>query len=390
MKKRFVAFISIISMFFIFITGVGRAENVPLLPAKNYWISIAANSLQSFSVPFTPIEKESTYQITVTKALPSPYRAKLCLAGLCIQNNMITEKILPGTTSDMAFRIYSGEVNPGVETQLRFILGPIEESSKSVSGTVYVYPVERKNIQFTIDSKEVKINELVEMMDVGPVIVQGRTYVPFRFLSTVFGAQVSYEMNPVTKLVSTVTYTMGNFSLTLNIGSSDYSIRIQNETQQKTMDGKPYITKGRTLVPLRVISESLFSEVGWDPTARRVDIRFPKEDSPEKYKDIFYIETTSEEVHERMLKNEAMTILDVRTESDYAKGHIPGAKNIHVLSLKEVLSLRSDINPNQPIIVYCNTGKASAFASEIITNLGYKYVWNITAGFVSWKFDVEK
>lgn len=390
MKKDFTVLISVASVFYILITSVGSAENAPLLPVKNHWISIASNSLQSFSVPFTPIDKESAYQITVTKALPSPYRAKLCLAGVCIQNNMITDKILPGNKSDMAFRIYSGEIKPILETQLRFILGPIEESSKSVLGMVYVYPVDRKHIQLTINSKEMKVNDSVEMMDVVPVIVQGRTYVPFRFLSTIFGANVGWETNPKTKLVSTVTYTMGSFSLTLNIGSSDYSIQIQNEIQQKSMDGKPFISNGRTLVPLRVISESLFSEVGWDPTARRVDIRFPKEDSPEKYQDIFYIETTSEEVHERMLQNEEMTILDVRTESDYAKGHIPGAKNIHVLNLKEELPLRSDINPNQPIIVYCNTGKASAFACEIITNLGYKHIWNITAGFSSWKFNVEK
>jgi len=390
MKKRITAFIGLFCISLTFITGVGRAENIPLLPAKNYWVSIASNSLQSFSVPFTAIDKESTYQITITKALPSPYKAKLCLSGLCIQNNMITEKIPADSKSDMHFRIYSGEVNPHTETQFRFILGPIEESSKSVSGTVYVYPVKRKNTVFTINSNIVKINDEIESMDVGPVIVQGRTYIPFRYLGTVFGAEVSYQMNPETKLVSTVTYKMGNFSLTLNIGSSDYSIRIQNEIQQKKMDGKPFISKGRTLVPLRVISESLCSEVGWDPIARTVNIRFPKEDSPEKYQDFFYQETTSEEVHQRMLQHEEMTILDVRTEGDFQKGHIPGAKNIHVLSLKEVLPLRSDIYPNQPIIVYCNTGKASAIASEIITNLGYKYVWNLTAGFVSWKFEIAK
>ncbi|MCE5222983.1 hypothetical protein LLG10_02180 [bacterium] len=390
MKKKTIFLIALIGYFYLTLANQGLAETSPIIPYKNHWMSIASNSLQSNTIPFTAIDKESTYQITVTKALPAPYKSKICLHDACLQKTMITDKILAETKMDMQVRVYSGEVVPGIETSFRYILGPLEESSRSVSGSVYVYPVERKDILFRIDSKEVKENDRVEMMDVGPVIVQSRTYVPFRYLSTVFGAQVSWEMNPVTKLVSTVTYKMGSFSLTLNIGSSLYTIRIQNEKQEKTMDGKPFISKGRTLVPLRVISESLCSQVGWDPVTREVHIQFPKEDSPANYQDYFYQDTTSEAVHERMVNNEAMTILDVRTESDFQKGHIPGAKNIHLLSLKDVLPYRSDINPNLPVIVYCNTGVASAFACEIITNLGYKSVWNITSGFVSWKYDIEK
>lgn len=390
MKKKTILSIAFISFFCLTLTNQGLAENPPIIPQKNYWISMAANSLQSITIPFTAIDKESTYQITVTKALPAPYKSKICLYDACLQKTMITGKIQPVTKMDMQVRVYSGEVVPGAESSFRYILGPLEESSRSVSGLVFVYPAQKKDIRFRIDSKAVTVNNQVEMMDVGPVIVQSRTYVPFRYLSTIFGAEVNWEMDPVTKLVSTVTYKMGNFSLTLNIGSSHYTIQIQNEKQEKTMDGMPFISKGRTLVPLRVISESLCSQVGWDPVTREVQIQFPKEDNPANYQDYFYQDTTSEAIHERMVNNEAMTILDVRTESDFQKGHIPGAKNIHLLSLKDVLPNRSDINPNLPVIVYCNTGVASAYACEIITNLGYQYVWNITSGFVSWKYDIEK
>ena len=390
MKKISILLIALISVSYIIMVNQGLAENPPIIPQKNYWISMAANSLQSITIPFTAIDKESTYQITFTKALPAPYKSKICLFDACLQKTMITGKIQPETKMDMQVRVYSGEVVPGAESSFRYILGPLEESSRSVSGSVYVYPVERKNILFRINAKEVKVNDKTEMMDVGPVIIQSRTYVPFRYLSTVFGAQVSYEMNPVTRLVSTVTYKMGSFSLTLNMGSPHYTIQIQNEKQEKTMDGMPFISKGRTMVPLRVVSESLYSQVGWDPVTREVHLQFPKEDSPANYQDYFYQDTTSEAIHERMVNNESMTILDVRTESDFQKGHIPGAKNIHLLSLKDVLPNRSDINPNLPVIVYCNTGAASAYACEIITNLGYKSVWNITSGFVSWKFDIEK
>ncbi len=385
--KSFLLVLAII--FTVFVTS-SKADELPILPNKTFWLPIAPHSIQTITTPFSAIDIDSTYQITVTKALPAPYKSKIYLHQTCVQNSLILDSIPANTKDELQIRVYSDEITAGQETLFRFILGPIEKSSSSVTGMVYVYPTEKKSILFTIDSKDVLVNNKNETMDVGPVIVQGRTYVPFRYLSTVFGALVTYTMDPTTKLVNTVTYKLGNFSLTLAIGSNDYEVQVQNEKQIKTSDGKPFILKGRTLVPLRLISESLCSEVGWNPTDRVVHIQFPRECSPDVFQDIFYHNITAEDVNNKIQTAEPVTIIDLRTKDDYDKGHIPSAVNIHISSLKSEMAKEIEREKTKQIIVYCKSGAQSLFGSEILVNLGYTNIWNLTLGFSSWKYETEK
>jgi len=385
MRKKILSSFLLASLFWLTLSVCSRADNPPILSSKLFWMPVASHSVQTITTPFSAIDVDSPYQITVTKALPSPYKSKICLLQTCVQNNLILDNIPANTKDELQIRVYSEEITPGQETLCRFILGPTENSSSSVSGTVYVYPTETKSILFHIDSKDVLVNNKKEVMDVGPVIVQGRTYVPFRYLSTVFGAKVTYTMDMSTKLVNTVTYTLGNFSLTLMIGCTEYIVQIQNEKQTKTSDGKPFILKGRTLVPLRLISESLCSMVEWNPSERAVRIQFPRECHPDAFHDIFYHNISAEEVHQKIQAEETVTIIDLRTKEDYDKSHIPGAINIHITSLKSEMAKKGKKEKEQPIIVYCKSGTQSVYGSEILVNLGYTSVWNLALGFSSWK-----
>ena len=74
-----------------------------------------------------------------------------------------------------------------------------------------------------------------------------------------------------------------------------------------------------------------------------------------------------------LVKNGAI-ILDVRSKGEFASGHIKGAVNISVDTLRNNLSKLKD--KNQPIITCCASGIRSASAKSILQSNGYIQVYN--------------
>lgn len=74
-----------------------------------------------------------------------------------------------------------------------------------------------------------------------------------------------------------------------------------------------------------------------------------------------------------LVKNGAI-ILDVRSKGEFAGGHIKGAINISVDTLRNNLSKLKD--KNQPIITCCASGMRSASAKSILKSNGYTQVYN--------------
>lgn len=74
-----------------------------------------------------------------------------------------------------------------------------------------------------------------------------------------------------------------------------------------------------------------------------------------------------------LVKNGA-TILDVRSKSEYAGGHIKGSINISVDTLRNNLGKLKD--KDKPIITCCASGMRSASAKSILTSNGFTQVYN--------------
>ncbi len=89
------------------------------------------------------------------------------------------------------------------------------------------------------------------------------------------------------------------------------------------------------------------------------------------------------------LETEDVFLLDVRTESEYLAGHIPGAYLIPHTELKAVCACKLPANLSQPIIVYCASGRRSAIAADILDSMEYTDVRNMEAGFSAWPYEVE-
>ncbi len=74
------------------------------------------------------------------------------------------------------------------------------------------------------------------------------------------------------------------------------------------------------------------------------------------------------------LVKQGAIILDVRSQGEYAGGHIKGSINISVDTLKNNLSKFKD--KNQPIITCCASGMRSASAKSFLKSNGYTQVHN--------------
>ena len=74
-------------------------------------------------------------------------------------------------------------------------------------------------------------------------------------------------------------------------------------------------------------------------------------------------------------KKDEVLIIDVRSSEEYKAGHIPNAININVDELESRLNEIGDYK-NKPIIAYCNSGKKSGKAAEILVNNGFQDVTN--------------
>lgn len=80
--------------------------------------------------------------------------------------------------------------------------------------------------------------------------------------------------------------------------------------------------------------------------------------------------------------------IDVRTDSEYDRGHIPNS--IHI-PLHEIQDRMSEIDSlkNKNIIAYCRSGARSSKATKILVEAGFD-VLNLSGGVLSWKGDLTK
>jgi hypothetical protein len=95
--------------------------------------------------------------------------------------------------------------------------------------------------------------------DAQPIIVDGRTLVPIRSVAEVLGAQVNWEDSTQTVLIN-----KDDKHIELTIGSKSPTVN----GSPVNLDAPAVIINGRTMVPLRFVSEALGAKVVWDGTVK--------------------------------------------------------------------------------------------------------------------------
>ena len=112
--------------------------------------------------------------------------------------------------------------------------------------------------------------------DVQPEIVDDRVMVPMRTIFETFGAKVKWDSD-----TQTITAKKKSKTIQMTIGSSDMT----KNDETYSFDVSPIIEDGRTLVPIRAISDMLGLDVEWNEKNNTVIITTPQDDEDDSWKD---------------------------------------------------------------------------------------------------------
>lgn len=78
-------------------------------------------------------------------------------------------------------------------------------------------------------------------------------------------------------------------------------------------------------------------------------------------------------------KQQGVVVVDVRTPSEYAAGHVDGAINIDVEGGAFDAEI-AKLDKNATYAVYCHSGRRSGLATDAMAKAGFTHVYNLQGG----------
>ena len=91
-------------------------------------------------------------------------------------------------------------------------------------------------------------------------------------------------------------------------------------------------------------------------------------------------EITIQEARDRLAKNPKVILLDVREDSEWAKGHAAEAVHLGKGILERDLQTKFP-NPTEEIIMYCGGGYRSVLTAAVAQKMGYRNVYSLKGGY---------
>jgi len=101
----------------------------------------------------------------------------------------------------------------------------------------------------------------------------------------------------------------------------------------------------------------------------------------DSYKPIPQMTADQTREHIKNSARESYTLLDCRGQDEYENEHIPGAV---LIPLNEIPERMSELDKDKPHIVYCRSGSRSQAATSIMLGHGFREVYNMEGGMLSW------
>jgi len=94
-------------------------------------------------------------------------------------------------------------------------------------------------------------------------------------------------------------------------------------------------------------------------------------------------QTDVHDIKRRLDAGEKFTLVDVREDDEWARGHLPGAihlgKGIIERDIEGVI-----LNSGAPLVLYCGGGFRSALAADNLQKMGYTNVLSMDGGWHGW------
>jgi len=95
-------------------------------------------------------------------------------------------------------------------------------------------------------------------------------------------------------------------------------------------------------------------------------------------------ETTPGKVKAGLEAGKDITLVDVREDNEWARGHLPGAVHLGKGIIERDIE-KSVPDKATPLVLYCGGGYRSALAADNLQRMGYTNVLSMDGGFSGWK-----
>ena len=82
-----------------------------------------------------------------------------------------------------------------------------------------------------------------------------------------------------------------------------------------------------------------------------------------------------------LIRDNDMTLIDIRDFNSFSSGHIQNAVHIEDLNIENFIQER---DKNKPILVYCYHGNSSQTAANFFYQNGFQQVYSMDEGYEGW------
>jgi rhodanese-related sulfurtransferase len=94
-------------------------------------------------------------------------------------------------------------------------------------------------------------------------------------------------------------------------------------------------------------------------------------------------ECSVEDVWARVSHGESFNLIDVREESEFASGHLPGARHLGKGVIER--DIESEFRDSgTELVLYCGGGYRSVLAADALRRMGYSNIISMDGGYRGW------
>ncbi|MFD2550333.1 rhodanese-like domain-containing protein [Bizionia sediminis] len=95
------------------------------------------------------------------------------------------------------------------------------------------------------------------------------------------------------------------------------------------------------------------------------------------------VQVVSTQDVQALLADNTVQRVDIRTPKEFAAGAISGFQNINFLAPSFNAAIQK-LNPQQPILIYCQLGGRSALCAQKLKEAGFKTIYDYKGGMAAW------
>jgi len=161
-------------------------------------------------------------------------------------------------------------------------------------------------------------------------------------------------------------------------GSRGPDVRRNSTLKSGLVGRKNGGTNSPLMKTIRIIAVILAGLLGSSFAVRAADARDEKKAETKSFKNVGVAE------FEKLRADKKNVVLDVRTQKEFAEGHVPGAVNIDV-NAADFPEKVAKLDKSRTYLVHCAAGRRSVKACEKLGTLSFPKLYNLEGGFNAWQ-----